>query len=115
MSRDPANLLDILNAARLVQEFIAGIDQQAFNTDLKTQSAVIRQLEIVGEATRRLSTDFRTAHPEIPWQEMAGMRSRLIHNYDEVNLKLVWEVIQNDIPELIAQITPLVPPDEPEQ
>ncbi len=115
MSRDPAYLLDILDAARLAQEFVEGMDQEAFNGDLKTQSAVIRQLEIVGEATRRLSTAFRSAHPKIPWQEMAGMRSRLIHNYNQVNLKLVWEVVQNDLPTLIAQIAPFVPPDEPDQ
>lgn len=114
-SRNPAYLLDILNAGRLVQEFVRDMDHETFNGDLKTQNAVIWQLEIVSEATQRVSADHRSAHPEIPWQAMSEMRSRLLPDYNQVNLALIWEVTQNDIPELIAQITPLVPPDEPEQ
>jgi len=115
MSRDPAYLLDILKAARLVQEFVVGTDKAAFDNDLKTQHAVIRQLEIIGEATRRLSPAFRTSHPEIPWQLMAGMRSVLIHDYDQVDMDDVWNTVANDIPALIAQIEPLTQSGNPEQ
>ncbi len=91
------------------------MDRPTFDQDLKTQDAVIRRVEIIGEATRRLSLEFRAAHPDIPWQAMAGMRSRLIHDYDEVSLNLVWDVIQQDIPTLIAQVEPLIPPDEADE
>jgi uncharacterized protein with HEPN domain len=69
---------------------------------------VIRPLEIIGEAARRISQDTRDAHPEIPWEQMIGMRNRLIHEYFRVNLTTVWETVQNDLPSLIALIGPLV-------
>lgn len=115
MPRDLTYVLDILIAARRVQEYMSGMDRPTFDQDIKTQDAVIRRIEIIGEATRRLSQEFRAAHPDIPWQDMAGMRSRLIHGYDEVSLNLVWDVIQHDIPALIAQVEPLIPPDEPDE
>ena len=76
------------------------------------QNAVIRPLEIIGEAARRISQDTRDAHPEIPWEQMIGMRNRLIHEYFRVNLTTVWETVQNDLPSLIALIGPLVPPED---
>ncbi len=75
----------------------------------------MRRIEIIGEATRRLSPEFRAEHPEIPWQDMAGMRSKLIHDYDKVDLHRVWEVVERDIPALITHIEPLVPPDIPDE
>jgi uncharacterized protein with HEPN domain len=112
MSRDPANLLDILISARLIREYIQGADREAFITDRALQDAVMRRMVIIGEATRRISPEFRSEHPEIPWRGMTGIRSKLIHDYDKINLDTVWNVIQNDIPALIEQIAPLVPPDE---
>jgi uncharacterized protein with HEPN domain len=73
---------------------------------------VIRPLEIIGEAARLVSQETRDTHPEIPWEQMIGMRNRLIHEYFRVNLTTVWETIQNDLPPLIAQIEPLVPPED---
>jgi len=84
--RDESYLLDILAACRLIQSFVAGMDRDVFDGDLKTQSAVIRQFEILGEATKRLSDGLRTNQPDIPWRQMAGMRDILIHAYDHVNL-----------------------------
>jgi uncharacterized protein with HEPN domain len=114
MQRELAYLLDILQSALLIQEFIHGIDEDAFRRDFLRQDAVIRRIEVIGEATRRISPEYRAAHPEIPWQDMAGMRSKLIHEYDRVDLVEVWNVALRDIPALIALITPLVPPDEPD-
>ncbi len=114
MQRELAYLLDILQSAVLIREFVRDVDQDIFYQDRMRQDAVIRRIEVIGEATRRIPADFRTAHPEIPWQEMAGMRSKLIHEYDRVDLVEVWNVAQRDIPVLIDLISPLVPPDEPD-
>ena len=111
MSKDPAYLLDILQNARLILTFIPG-SLDAFASDLKSQYAAIRCFEIIGEATKRISTEFRQQHPEIAWKAMAGMRDVVIHDYDKVNIKKTWEFIQNDIPALIAQIEPLIPPND---
>ena len=72
---------------------------------------MVRQLEIIGEATKRLREAFRASHPTIPWRQMAGMRDILIHNYDDVDLDEVWNVATIYIPELIQQIEPFVPPE----
>jgi len=71
----------------------------------------MRPLEIIGEAARRVSQETRDAHAEIPWEQMIGMRNRLIHEYFRVNLATVWETVQNDLPSLIALVEPLVPPE----
>jgi uncharacterized protein with HEPN domain len=108
MSPDLAYLLDILQECRLVLTFVEGIDQTAFETDLLRQHAVTRSIEIMGEAARRLSDEFRTSHSEIPWKLMIGMRNILIHNYDDIALDVVWTVLHEDIPLLITQIEPLI-------
>jgi len=109
MPRDPTTLLDIARAARFVAEFVEGMDQRAFLEDTKTQSAVLHQLLILGEAVKRLSAEFRTAHSAVPWSLIAGMRDKLIHAYDEVDLEEVWKTIQRDIPDLIIKIDALLP------
>lgn len=112
-SRDLTSLLDILMAAKLIQEFAKGIDKNTFYDDLMRQSAIIRQLEIMGEATKRLSSDLRDSYSEIPWRKIAGMRDILIHNYEEVDLDEVWNVAIIAIPELIPKLEQMVPPENP--
>lgn len=109
MQLDDATLLDISNAARLTQDFSRGMDRDAFLADLKTQSAVMHQLLILGEAVKRLSDAFRASHPELPWQMMTGMRDILIHHYDGVDIDEVWNTVTNDLPKLIQVIEPLIP------
>jgi len=112
MQRDDAYLLDILIAARKVLKFLEGMTWEEFERSELHQNAVMRPLEIIGEAARRISQQTRDAHPEIPWEQMIGMRNRLIHEYFRVNLTTVWDTVQNDLPRLIALIEPLVPPED---
>jgi uncharacterized protein with HEPN domain len=110
MRRDEAYLLDILIAARKALKFIEGIDREAFQRNELVQNAVMYPLEVIGEAAARISDDFKEAHPEIPWFKMIGQRNRLIHEYFRVNQGTVWDTIVNDLPGLIEQIEPHVPP-----
>jgi uncharacterized protein with HEPN domain len=107
--RRKAILLDIAKAARLALEFARGLDQDAFLEDPKTQSPVSHQLMVLGEAVKRLSDEFCACRPAIPWRQIAGMRDRLIHGYDVVDLDEVWLVLEKDLPELLKQLDPLLP------
>ena len=109
MPRDDAHVLDILKAARLAIEFKGSADKAAFLADAKTQSAVLHQLLVIGEAVKRLSPEFRAAHPEVPWRLIAGTRDKLIHFYEGVDLEEVWKMVTSDLPGLIRLIEPLAP------
>ena len=110
--RDQSSLADVLEAARLAVSFIEGIDKDAFDDNLMIQSAVIRQIEVMGEATKRLSEQFRESNPHIPWRNIAGMRDILIHAYDHVDPDEVWNAVQFSIPGLIWQLEKLLPEDQ---
>src|SRR5258706_12392429 len=79
MQRDQGSVLDILQAAQNIQMFVGGLDREGFKGSKKDQSAALWELTIIGEATRRLSQEFRANHPDIPWQAIAGMRNKLVH------------------------------------
>jgi uncharacterized protein with HEPN domain len=111
MQRDLALVLDILAAARLIVAFTDGFDEMTFQTDLKTQSATVHQLMIIGEAVKQLSDGFRAQHASIPWRDIGRMRDLLIHHYDHVNLHAVWLTVTQDIPSLTASLEPLIPRD----
>ncbi len=112
LDRDQATLLDIHRAARLVLEFKGALTRDAFLDDLKTQSAILHQLLVIGEAVKRLSAEFRTGHPAVPWALMAGMRDNLIHGYDDVDLYEVWKTATDDIPALLTALESLLPADK---
>lgn len=111
MWRDDAFLLDMLLAARKVLEFTQGVGWSGFELDDLMQNAVMRQIQIIGEAARKLSPQCQEEHPEIPWNEIIGMRNRLVHEYFHIIPRRVWDIVEKDIPELIQLIEPLVPPE----
>lgn len=112
MWRDDALLLDMLVAARNARRFVADVDVDVFETSPLHQNAVMRVLEVIGEAAGKISRATRDAHPEIPWGDIVGMRNRLIHEYFKVDVRKVWDTVQSDIPQLIAALEPVVPPDD---
>lgn len=95
-------LRHMADALLRVNEYVAGVSEVEFRQRRMVQSAVVRELEIIGEATRNLSADFRTANAEIDWAAVMAMRNRLIHAYFDVDLSVVWEVIHDDLPKLAA-------------
>lgn len=113
MRRDETALLDIARAARAIQIFVQGLDKQTFLDNYKTQSAVLYQIVVIGEAVKRLSQEFRSHHLEIAWSLMSGMRDILIHGYDIVDWSEVWKTATSDVPELLTGIAPLLPGGSP--
>ena len=101
-------------AFQTASELVRGIRYEDFLHDRKLQLAVERAVEIIGEAARRVSDARRAAHPEIPWKSIIGMRNVLAHEYGEVKQDRMWLLVTERIPELIANLTRIVPPDPPE-
>ncbi len=93
-------ILDILSSIQEVEEFTKGMTFEEFINDKKTTNAVIRSLEVMGEATKKIPPEIRKKYPEIPWKYIAGMRDKLIHEYHGVDLEIVWEVVKKEIPPL---------------
>jgi uncharacterized protein with HEPN domain len=101
MLRDPEHLLDILNAAKLARKYIQKLSKEQFLEDSQCQDAVIRRLEVIGEASRRISAETRAQLSHLPWDAMIGMRNVMIHEYDDVDMAIVWATVKKDIPALI--------------
>lgn len=111
MQRDLQFLLDMLQSAELILTYTAQCSQDEFMANVQLQDAVIRRLLIIAEAARRVSDASRQALPNISWQEINGMRNRLVHEYDDVNLNIVWNVVQVEIPPLIEELRLQIPPE----
>jgi uncharacterized protein with HEPN domain len=109
MPRDEASLVDIFKAGQQVIQFSQGLSQSDLEADDMRLYAILHLIQIVGEATKRLSSEFRQQHPEIPWSQAAGMRDIIVHQYDRIDLDIVWTVAHQSIPELLAMIAPLLP------
>ncbi len=100
MKADEPYVLHILDAIVKIREFCKGIDSAGFARDERTREAVIRKLEIIGEAAKHLSSEFKNNRNTVPWSRIAGMRDKLIHGYAGVDYDIVWNVIENELPEL---------------
>ncbi|WP_313887386.1 DUF86 domain-containing protein [Nodosilinea sp. LEGE 07088] len=98
-------------AAQRAQSFAENMSWETFVVDFKTQSAVLYQIAILGEAVKRLSSELRSQHPNIPWAAMAGMRDKLIHDYEGVDVERVWLTLQSSIPDLLQAINSLLAED----
>jgi len=94
MLRDVAYLVDILEAAQLALSYTDANTEEEFYNNQQCQDAVVRRLEIIGEAARRVSIEVRSAYPDLPWEEMIGLRNLLIHEYDDIDLSVVWQTVR---------------------
>lgn len=97
-------LADIIESIKRVDSYVKGVTQKKFFQDTKTQDAVIRNIEVIGEAVRGLPAEFKRKHKEVEWAKIAGMRNRLIHLYFGVDLDIVWDVVKNRLPGLREKI-----------
>ncbi|MGB3536207.1 MAG: DUF86 domain-containing protein [Microcoleaceae cyanobacterium] len=111
MQRDLQFLLDMLQSAELIITYTNQCEKDEFLNNIQLQDAVIRRLLVIAEAARRVSEITQQTLPNISWQEINGMRNRLVHEYDDVNLNIVWDVVQFEIPQLIETLKVKIPPE----
>jgi uncharacterized protein with HEPN domain len=102
---DLAYIEHILDCIRKINEFSSGLTLKEFKTNEMAQDAIIRNIEIIGEASKRISVDTKQTYYKIPWKEIAGMRDKLIHDYLGVDVSVVWKTIKEDIPALEKSIS----------
>ncbi len=106
--RDELRLRHVLDAAERIASYLRGVDQASFLSNRMLQDAVIRNLEVIGEACANLSPALTQAYPAIPWHRASGIRNRLVHGYFEVDLRVVWQTAQESLPSLVLQVRGLL-------
>lgn len=111
MQRDLQFLLDMLQSAELILIYTAQYSKDEFVANVQLQDSVIRRLLVIAEAARRVSHKTRQALPNVSWQEINGIRNRLVHEYNDINLNIVWDVVQFEIPPLIEELKLQIPPE----
>ena len=104
----PELLSDVLEAIRRIEAYTKSVTYEGFLRDMQVQDAVVRNLEIIGEAVKKLDREFKKQHQEIDWKKIAGLRDRVIHDYFGVNWDIVWDVVRNKAPELKRQLERLL-------
>lgn len=110
MNRDKQFLLDILLSAKIAVNYLQGKSIEDFENNLQLQDAVVRRLLIVGEAANRISTTTQQDLTKIPWRQIIGMRNRLVHEYDDLDLDTVWETVKTSLPVLVNELEKIVSP-----
>lgn len=113
--QDPALVLDMMDSARAIVEMVSGMAYTDYAGDRRTRRAIEREVEIIGEAARKVSQAFQNAHPEVPWRKIVAQRHKLAHEYGEIEDEILWRVATVHIPELIDLLAPLLPSVPPEQ
>lgn len=110
MKNDEVYLRHILDAIGRIEDYTSGIDQASFSGSTLLQDAVYRQLEIIGEASRRVSDELKERHDDIPWRSMIGLRNRIAHEYIDLDIEVIWDVVRNDLPMLHRLIGKMLAP-----
>lgn len=108
MKDDSIFLEHIENSLKKIISYSAGVGKEEFLKNTQLQDACIRQIEVMGEAAKRVSDLFKERHPEIPWRDMAGMRDKLIHDYIDVDVNIVYQTVAIDIPALLPNVTKII-------
>lgn len=109
--RDRDYLADIANSLERIAVYTRGLTYNRFMRDHKTQDAVVRNLEVIGEAAKKVGSNFRRKHPDVPWKEMAGLRDRLIHDYLGINYEIVWNIAATELPGLLGSVKQILAGD----
>ena len=109
---DIIRLRHMLDAAREVAKFVSGRTRSDLNTDRQLVLALVKDIEIIGEAAYRIMPETRGAIPGIPWDDMVGMRHRLVHAYFDIDLDILWKTAQEDLPQLVAELERVIPTDK---
>lgn len=115
MRRDEVSLEDIRNAARRATGYVRGMTRAEFLADDKTKAAIVREMEIIGEAAQRVSQGYRDGHPEVPWARLSRLRNFYIHVYDAIDYGLVWQSVLRFVPSVEAAVAALLSTPEVEE
>ena len=113
--RDLVYVGHMLDMARKAVGKVSGLAHDGFEADENLRLALIHLVQIIGEAGRRVSPDFAEQHPDIPWQEIVGMRHKVVHDYLDVNYDIVWTVVTEELPTLVRELEKILPPGPPGQ
>ena len=108
--RDSALLLeDVTVSIEKIERYMHGLTMDSFKTDEKTVDAVVRNLEIIGEAVRQIPSEFKEKNSNVPWSQIAGLRNRIVHDYFGLDIEMIWHIVTSDLPELKTKISEIGP------
>jgi uncharacterized protein with HEPN domain len=108
MKNDSTYLGDVLDAIKRIEDYLRGVSKDVFFKNLMMQDAVMHQIEIIGEASNNVSDEFQDQYLELPWMQMRAIRNKIVHDYRELNLDVIWDTAKNDLPALKTQIQKLL-------